>query len=168
MADAHMQENSQGVINQTDRADYLSYHDTPIVEVVVGGTTEPERIFHIHEGVLVKNSGFFKSALQPHFTSGEQKKVCLPEESVEHFSTFARWVYNRNDLGFEGYLHYAKVYILADRLIAPALKEGMLFGFRNNIEDDLRSLSSGIEDNQEVVGPLAMNEVIELAKIVYA
>ena len=168
-----MKNNSQEVAKQIDMAEHLSYHDTPMVEVAVGGIHEPERIFYIHAGVLVRSSQFFKSALQPYFTSGEQKRVCLPDESVEDFGTFARWVYDRNDLSYANYLNYAKVYVLAEILIAPTLKQDILEAFENDIQDDLMQLSSSSipyrdEFGEEVMLPLAMDEVIELAAIVYA
>ena len=173
MDDADMKDNPQALTRQIDMAQYLSYHDTPMVEVVVGGNhTGLQRTFHIHAGVLINNSEFFKSALQPYFTSGEQKKVYLPDESVEHFSSFARFVYDRGDLNLGDYLFYVKVYLLADRLIAPSLKEHILLEFRNDIEDDQASLNSSSEtyrddDGQEISQPLAIDEVIELATIVY-
>ncbi|KAL8796490.1 MAG: hypothetical protein Q9195_001164 [Heterodermia aff. obscurata] len=159
---------------QIDMAECLSYHNTPIVEVVVGGKTEPERIFHIHAGVLIENSEYFKSALQPYFTSGQQRKVCLPEESVEHFSTFARWVYDHSDMNCLYYIDFAKVYVLADRLIAPGLKEDILEAFKGDIEDDLDALISvseryldDDEAEKELFRPLEMDQVVEIAKIVY-
>lgn len=166
-----MKDNPQALTRQIDMAQYLSYHDTPMVEVVVG-VIPSQRTFHIHAGVLIENSEFFKSALQPYFTSGEQKKVHLPEESVEHFSSFARFVYDQSDLNFGDYLHYAKVYLLADRLIAPTLKRHILLAFRNDIEHDQVSLSLSSEPyhdehGQEILRPLAMDEIIELATIVY-
>ena len=172
MTDAETRNNSRESTGETDMAQYLSYHSTPMVEVVVGEQPE-QRTFHIHAGHLIEYSGFFEAALQPYFTSGEQKKVCLPDESVEDFSTFARFVYDPDDLNFGDYHHYAKVYVLAERLLVPILKEEMLLAFKKDLEHDLLALVSlsrhyQQEDAEEVWRPLEMEDVIELAKIVYA
>ena len=172
MNDTEMKNNSQELAKQIDMAQYLSYHDTPLVEVVVGGNLGPEHTFYIHAGVLIRGSDFFKSALQPYFTSGEQKRVCLPDVGVEEFGTFARWVYDRGDQIYGDYLHYAKAYVLADRLLASTFKSDILEAFENDIQDDLSQLSSSSipyrdEFGEEIMLPLPMNEVIELAAIVY-
>ena len=173
MADTNMNDTSDEVARQTDMAGHLSFHDTPMVEVVVGGTDEPERTFHIHAGVLIKNSEFFKSALHRHFPSGEQLKVRLREESVEEFSSFARWVYNRSDLNHGDYLHHAKVYVLADRLIAPALKVDIVRAFRDEIDEELDTLNSLMfmtgqgSDGRNLARPLEMYEVVQIARLVY-
>lgn len=83
---------------------YLFYHATPLVKIVVGGLTEPERIFHVHEGLLVLRSDYFKSALHKHWASGVEKEVHLPEESAQAFGAFARWIYNDLDLVPDDYL----------------------------------------------------------------
>ena len=164
MTDAKLKEISVESIEKRQRKRLLSYHDTPMVEVVVGGHDEPEHIFHIHEGVLIKNSDFFKSALQPYFTSGVQKKICLPDVSPDDFSTFAKWVYDKNDLDHGNYVEQAKSYVLAERLIAPALKKDLLQAFKSDIEDAVLELSL----SEMCLMPLDMDEVIEVAQIVYA
>lgn len=99
MTDINMQENADDAKSQTlGMEHYLFYHATSLVKIVAGGLSEPERVFHIHEGLLVLRSDYFKSALNEHWPSAVEKRVNLPEENAQAFSAFARWIYNDLDL----------------------------------------------------------------------
>lgn len=59
MIDAEMKDHPESSPKQTlGLGDYLSYHDTPLIDVVVGRKTE-EHTFRIHAGLLIQKSHFF-------------------------------------------------------------------------------------------------------------
>ncbi|KAG7005097.1 hypothetical protein G7Y79_00021g049640 [Physcia stellaris] len=152
---------------------YLFYHATPLVKIVVGGLTEPERIFHVHEGLLVLRSDYFKSALHKHWASGVEKEVHLPEESAQAFSAFARWIYNDLDLVPDDYLHAVKAYVLGEKILAPAFQDALVNEMEDNLLDAVynnavRAIDINAEGSESRdFEPISMEQVVELAAILY-
>ncbi|OJJ81070.1 uncharacterized protein ASPGLDRAFT_38280 [Aspergillus glaucus CBS 516.65] len=70
---------------------------TPIVTVLVGPF---EHKFYFHHGLLCRHSLLFRHMLQsPHFTEAKENVVRLPEEDVERFAVFTKYVYVREYAG---------------------------------------------------------------------
>lgn len=70
---------------------------TPIVTVLVGPF---EHKFYFHHGLLCRHSLFFRQMLQsPHYTEAKENVVRLPEEDVERFAVFTKYVYVREYAG---------------------------------------------------------------------
>ncbi|TKA69373.1 hypothetical protein B0A55_06160 [Friedmanniomyces simplex] len=61
------------------------------LEIVVG---VEERTFHVHEKLLRSRSAFFEAALSKEWKEGQARKVELPDDDVDAFESYARWLYN--------------------------------------------------------------------------
>lgn len=153
-------------------ADYLSYHTTPLIKIVVGGLAEPEHNFLIHEGLLIGKSDFFKSATHKYFTSGMERTVQLRDVDAKIFSEFARWVYDSRDLIRYDYVHLAKAYVLGDQLLAPTFKHDILEAVKEAVKDDLKDFADdyGSYDadlDSKTLRPWNMEDTVHLATMIY-
>ena len=90
--------------------DYLPFHNTSLIDVLVVGRKTGKHAFRIHAELLIQKSHFFtllQPALRSHFASGKQMEVRLPYESIVDFSAFARWAYDPDDFTHQDYFHHA-------------------------------------------------------------
>ncbi|KAK1781850.1 hypothetical protein QBC45DRAFT_320000 [Copromyces sp. CBS 386.78] len=85
----HRRPNATAVPGTMARADSNPNPISPIVTLIIG--QEP-RIFAAHENVL-SASPFFKNVLDTQFSAGEPKRILLPQEEPEIFSSVLEYLY---------------------------------------------------------------------------
>ncbi|KAK3355104.1 hypothetical protein B0H65DRAFT_563634 [Neurospora tetraspora] len=85
----HRRPNATTVTGIVARADSNPNPISPIVTLVIGQET---RIFAAHENVL-SASPFFKNVLDTQFSEGETKRILLPNEEPEIFSSVLEYLY---------------------------------------------------------------------------
>ncbi|KAF1950253.1 hypothetical protein CC80DRAFT_598275 [Byssothecium circinans] len=79
--------------------------------------------FWVHEGLLVKRSGFFKAALDGHWKESDEKTIRLPEDHPDVFGLYVAMIYmgrlyvlpSESDT-YGGQHELCELYILADKL----------------------------------------------------
>lgn len=76
--------------HRTDALNSNSYSSTAIIQV---GSESVEVL--VHEGLICKESGFFRGALQGNFFESSKKTVPLQQESVKNFALFTHWLYTK-------------------------------------------------------------------------
>ncbi|KAJ4418689.1 hypothetical protein N0V85_001340 [Neurospora sp. IMI 360204] len=85
----HRRPNATTVPGIVARADSNPNPISPIVTLVIG---QESRIFAAHENVL-SASPFFKNVLDTQFSEGETKRILLPNEEPEIFSSVLEYLY---------------------------------------------------------------------------
>jgi hypothetical protein len=97
-----------------------------IVTIIVGPGAMNEE-FHIHAGLLIHYSSYFRKALNPVWIEGCTKNIALSEDSPTVFQIFFRWIYSDElySAPADGrvpisYLNICALYVFAD---APGIPE---------------------------------------------
>ncbi|KAK3950920.1 hypothetical protein QBC32DRAFT_263522 [Pseudoneurospora amorphoporcata] len=85
----HRRPNATTVPGTVARADSNPNPISPIVTLIIG---QESRIFAAHENVL-SASPFFKNVLDTQFSAGEPKRILLPQEEPEIFSSVLEYLY---------------------------------------------------------------------------
>lgn len=98
-----------------------SFGGMPTVSIRVGAD---KIVFIIHKGLLCEASPFFKAAFTLKFEEYRTGTMSLPEDDVDTFNPFVRWLYSGNLAYDDGdcCFQLAKLYILADKLRVKELK----------------------------------------------
>ena len=91
----------------------------------------------MHKELICHHSHFFRGAFSGGFEEAEAGAISLPEDDVEVFKVFERWLYTEDFHCSTGtsnvYLHLAKVYCFGDKVGIRALKHGALDALRENV-----------------------------------
>ncbi|KAK8192061.1 hypothetical protein BKA81DRAFT_285583, partial [Phyllosticta paracitricarpa] len=61
------------------------------IRIPVGGGDNP-KVFQVHEVLLRSSSSFFEKALGGDWKESKEKMVPLPDEDVEIFSIYQKWL----------------------------------------------------------------------------
>ena len=61
-----------------------------MIDIFVGA--EQSR-FHLHLDLLCDRSDYFKACIKGNFKEAQQKELFLPEDDIESFDLFVRWLY---------------------------------------------------------------------------
>lgn len=112
------------------------FRDVSIVSVTVGSAKTP---FRVHRDLLCDESPFFKAAFAKEFKEASEGILDLPEDDVDTFDRFIQWMYS-GEYGLSGgfethaeaderYNQLARLYILADKLQVPRLKNDVVNKF---------------------------------------
>lgn len=110
-----------------------SLRNVPTIKVMVGASQDP---FHLHKDIFCEVSSFFRAALTGAFREANDQTVSLLEEDLDTFEKFVQWVYTKSftlasaDAPEEmetRYLALARLFVLADKLQVPALRNKTIF-----------------------------------------
>ena len=82
--------------------------------------------FTVYKELLCHDSPFFKAALEGSFKEGDEQTVSLPDDEVETFKIYQTWL-NTLQLRYnfdheEWWLCFAKIWVFADKIGSPTLK----------------------------------------------
>ncbi|KAI9658960.1 MAG: hypothetical protein M1821_001920 [Bathelium mastoideum] len=116
------------------------YDSGPFVTINVGPSEEVEKekrsSFFVYEKHLTHHSTFFRKALSGPWTESISRVIELPEDEPKVFQLFVQWLYT------EDYAHYSdcaapkeyhyKLYVFADKLQVPALKNCVIDNLIND------------------------------------
>ncbi|ERF70748.1 hypothetical protein EPUS_05100 [Endocarpon pusillum Z07020] len=112
----------------------LRFNDMGTVTTIYVGPEE--EIFIIHSSFLTEASAFFKAAITGNFKEATANAIKLPEECVETFEHFVRWLYRgcrdelipTNDLSICGarIKNIIDLYVFADKIGCQELKQVMV------------------------------------------
>ncbi|KAI4224427.1 MAG: hypothetical protein LQ349_007245 [Xanthoria aureola] len=111
--------------------DKLSFCNDPTVTLKVGPDLLP---FHVHQNLLCKHSPFFAAAFNGSFKESAGSME-LREDDPEAFDRFLQWLYRRDftispigdkQCTSSRYQELVRVYILADKLDVPLLKNRVM------------------------------------------
>lgn len=83
--------------------------------------------------MLCRDANFFKTAFTGSFREGNDQNMSLPEDDVQIFTIYRAWVYT-GQLRYnfdeeECWLHLGKLWIFADKVCSPQLKNKTLDAF---------------------------------------
>lgn len=98
-----------------------------IIEVTVEQDSE-QVVYKLHHSLLCEVSGYFRGCLQGSFSEATSGKIIFADVDLKAFELFARWLYTKELAVLEdvipGYRikNLIDVYVLADRLLCPKLK----------------------------------------------
>ncbi|KAJ6015044.1 hypothetical protein N7540_009635 [Penicillium herquei] len=120
--------------NKIAPSSFFEFLTSPVIEFVIG-EGENETVLKAHQNLVLK-SPFLKQLIDE-FDSSSPRRIELPSEDVEAFSSFLEYQYTKNytvqlesdessdgtDESGELLLRHARVYTLAEKLGMPKLKE---------------------------------------------
>jgi hypothetical protein len=103
------------------------FHDNNAITVYVG---DEKAAFTLHRGPICEVSAFFKGLFDGNFKESSEKEVTLKEHMPESFDQFLGFAYSGtlDYAPFKGpdeeetWMAYSRLYVLADYLQVPALK----------------------------------------------
>jgi hypothetical protein len=102
-----------------------------IVTVNIGAfCDEKPETFRIHENYLTHYSPYFNSAFRGSFSESESKTLDLDDTHPTVFGIFVNWLYTRKIIDARGtrpsFAVLLNVWILADRILVPSLKNQVM------------------------------------------
>ncbi|KAI9849135.1 MAG: hypothetical protein M1837_005365 [Sclerophora amabilis] len=108
----------------------------PTVKVEVGSL---KRCWHLHKSLLCHCSPFFEKAFQGNFKEASEGFMELPDDDGAAFALFVQWLYQGSIEGtpdgtkadqWKYAQRYFELYVLADKLMIPALKNMAIDHYR--------------------------------------
>lgn len=93
-----------------------------MVDIFVGA--EQKRL-HLHRDLLCNRSDYFKACFEGDFEEAQQQELFLPEDDVESFDLFVRWLYGallENISSDYDLLVYLELVVLASKLCLEHLQ----------------------------------------------
>ena len=103
--------------------------------VEVGEDHGELQTFSVHKEIICHYSAYFRAACKGEFLEAKTGKVKLPEDRIELFDLFVKWVYSQNlekvladvaDVALPFWTALIDLYVLADRLQVLTLKNAIL------------------------------------------
>lgn len=93
-----------------------------MVDIFVGAERKQ---FHLHHDLLCARSDYFKACFEADFKEAKQKELFLPEDDIESFSLFVKWLYgaslkkisSKDELSV-----YFTLFVLANKLCLEHLR----------------------------------------------
>jgi hypothetical protein len=88
--------------------------------------------WHLHEDLLCNTSPFFRCALKGSFAEASKRSIELPEDDVDSFDLFVRWLYGGDKFplsspdGEDVLYDYLKLYVLASKLLTTRLQNKVI------------------------------------------
>ena len=93
-----------------------------MIDVFVGAE---QKKFHLHRDLLCDRSEYFKACFEGNFKEAQQKELFLPEEDIESFDLFVRWLYGaplKEVSSDDDLLIYLALIVLANKLCLEYLR----------------------------------------------
>ena len=106
-----------------------------MVEILVGPSGSHQKTFHIPRTVLCNGSGYFQTCLSGKWAEGNHGPIKLDDVDPKVFACCALWLYSYKLQDNRDLLFLTKVYQLAERLSIFGLKDGVVSGFCEFIEE---------------------------------
>lgn len=98
---------------------FLTEH---MIDVYVGAE---QKKFHLHRDLLCDRSEYFKACFDGNFKEAQQKELYLPEDDIESFDLFVRWLYGaplKKISSDDDLLVYLALIVLANKLCLEYLQ----------------------------------------------
>ncbi|WEW60202.1 hypothetical protein PRK78_005687 [Emydomyces testavorans] len=110
----------------------IRFRGVPVITITVG---ESKAQFQAHKDLLCEKSPFFNGALTHDFKEAAENAISLPEDNPDTFERFLQWLYSgsfslsgiaTDEEVDERYLQLSELYVLADKLEVPHLKNDVI------------------------------------------
>ena len=99
------------------------------------GEGSQQRVFYAHGLLLPTTSEYFRATLHSNFIKGQQKKCHVSEDDPRAFHSFIQYLYkeawdlrltqpstSKDDIWHEWHILRAQCFVLANKLLAPSVK----------------------------------------------
>ena len=139
------------------------HHSHPIPLII--SESDEQKVFYVHETLLVATSEYFRVALQSNSTEGQEKQCSLPDDDSDAFHCFVQYLCKgdyRVTLArpaLEGgeqqywFLLHARCFALGSKLVTPSFKKYVVY-----------QLAHVLRNGRD---PPTMETMLAMARVVY-